>query len=164
MRNEPKKAPCSIALLAHVQAGSIVIATGACREDGVTEKMLPLSYPALADVDVVCALRDSARKNGVDAACGVVLTQALFYPSFLESTVKLYAKAGVVAMENEVASLLVVASTHGVKAGAILTADAPAFELVGPEGYQPDMEMVNRSVNAQIKIALDALAALEIDE
>ena len=39
-------------------------------------------------------------------------------------------------MENEAASLLVVSSLHGVKAGVILAVDAPAFELVGVEGYQ----------------------------
>lgn len=146
-----------------VTAGSIVVATAACREEGVTEKMIPLSYPAIADTDVVCALLNSAEQNGVDVHKGIVLTQALFYPSFLESTVKLYAKAGVKAMENEVASLLVVSSLHGVKAGAIIAADAPAFELVGVEGYEPDTDKVKKAVEDQIKIALDAIIAVKLD-
>lgn len=146
-----------------IDAGSIVVGTGACREEGVTEKMIPLSYPAIANGEVVAALLESARANNVGVHTGIVLTQALFYPSFLESKVKLFAEAGVVAMENEAASLLVVASLHGVKAGVILAADAPAFELVGVEGYKPDQETVHQAVKDEIKIALDAIVKVSID-
>ena len=146
-----------------VTAGSIVIARAACREDGVTEKMLPLSYPAVADVDVIAALEQSARDLNINAHSGIILTQALFYPGLLESTVRLYMKAGVIAMENEAAGLLVVASLHGVKAGVVLAADAPAFELVGVEGYQPDEKMIAKAVEDEITIALDALIQVPID-
>lgn len=140
-----------------VTTGSIVVATAACREEGVTEKMVPLSYPAISDTEVVNALMKSAAENKIFVHKGIVLTQALFYPSLLESRVKLYAKAGVKAMENEVASLLVVALLNGIKAGAIIAADAPAFELVGVEGYQPDDEAVFKAIDDQIRIALDAI-------
>lgn len=147
----------------NIDAGSIVIATAACREEGVTEKMIPLSYPAIADGEVVYALSKSAKELGVEVNKGIVLTQALFYPSFLESKVKLYSKAGVIAMENEVASLLVVSSLHGVKAGAILAADAKAFELVGVECYVPNQEAVHKAVENEIRIALEAIITIEID-
>jgi len=146
-----------------IDAGSIVVATAACREEGVTEQMIPLSYPAISDGDVVSALASAARTRGIDVKKGIVLTQALFYPGFLESKVKLYARAGVVAMENEVAALLVVATLHGVKAGAILAADAKAFELVGVEGYQPDQAAVKLAVENEIEIALDAIIHVQLD-
>lgn len=145
-----------------IDAGSIVVATAACREEGVTEKMIPLSYPAIADCEVVYQLARSAKRKNIEINKGIVLTQALFYPSFLESKVKLYAKAGIVAMENEVASLLVVSSLHGIKAGAILAADAKAFELVGVEGYNPNQEDVFKAVENQISIALDAIINVNI--
>lgn len=145
-----------------VKAGDAVIVTGACREEGVTEKMLPLSYPAIADDEVVGALSAAARENGVTAHKGIVLTSALFYASFLPSHTKLFSEAGVLALENEVAGLLVVASSHGTKAGAILTVDAPAFEVAGVEGYQPDMDEINRSVDRQIQTALDAIVSMEV--
>src|SRR5699024_4878266 len=136
-----------------IDAGSIIIATAACREEGVTDKMVPLSYPAIADVEVVNALTSSAKELGVETHKGIILTQALFYASLLESKVKLYAKAGVKAMENEAASLLVVSSLHGVKAGTILAADAKAFELVGVEDYKPDVNLVHQAVEDEIKVA-----------
>ena len=148
-----------------VLAGDLVVATGACREEGVTEKMIPLSYPAIADGEVVSALMQSARANNRPVHKGLVLTQALFYPGFLESTVKLYAKAGIKAMENEVASLLVVSSLHSVKAGAIVAMDAPAFELVGVDGYNQtaDGGDVVQAVEDEITIALDAIINVSVD-
>ena len=137
-----------------VTAGSIVVATAACREEGVTEKMVPLSYPAVA------------RQRALPVHKGIILTQALFFPELLESTVKLYARAGVVAMENEAASLLVVSSLHGVKAGVILAVDAPAFELVGVEGYQQTAARaeVAQAVEDEISVALDALIRVPLED
>ncbi|PKM73600.1 MAG: uridine phosphorylase [Firmicutes bacterium HGW-Firmicutes-16] len=146
-----------------IDAGSIVIPTASCREEGVTEKMIPLSYPAVCDGDVVSALSAAARGRNIKANKGIVLTQALFYPGLLESRVKLYAKAGVVAMDNEVAALLVVSSLHGVKAGAILAADAKAFELVGVDDYKPDQSAVSQAVEDEIDIALDAIVNVPLD-
>lgn len=146
-----------------IDAGSIVIPTAACREEGVTEKIIPLSYPAICDGDVVFSLATAARERGITAHKGIMMTQALFYPGLLESKVKLYAKAGVVAMDNEVAALLVVSSLNGVKAGAILTADAKAFELVGVEDYKPDQSVVNQAVEDEIDIALDAIIKVPLD-
>ncbi len=146
----------------HIQPGSIVVATAACREDGVTDKMIPPSYPAVCHDEVVAALMDTAQKWGTAVHKGLVLTQALFYPGLLESKIKLYAKAGVLAMENEVAALLVVAALHGVKAGAIVTADAPAFELVDVAGYQPSEEEIMQMVERQIDIALDAIIEVAV--
>ncbi|MEA4895074.1 MAG: nucleoside phosphorylase [Oscillospiraceae bacterium] len=146
-----------------IDAGSIVIPTASCREEGVTEKIVPLSYPAVCDGDVVSALSYAAGERGIKAHKGIMLTQALFYPGLLESKVRLYAKAGVVAMDNEVAALLVVASLHGVKAGAILAADAKAFELVGVEGYKPDQSVVDKAVEDEIDIALDAIIRVPLD-
>ena len=149
-----------------VTAGSIVVATAACREEGVTEKMVPLSYPAVADGEVVTALVNAARQRALPVHKGNILTQALFFPELLESTVKLYARAGVVAMENEAASLLVVSSLHGVKAGVILAVDAPAFELVGVEGYQQTAGRaeVAQAVEDEISVALDALIRVPLED
>lgn len=146
-----------------IDAGSIIIGTAACREEGVTEKMIPLSYPAVADGEVVAALTRSAKELDIEFHKGIILTQALFYPSLLESKVKLYAKAGIKAMENEAASLLVVASLHGIKAGVILAADAKAFELVGVENYKPEEGLVHKAVEDEIEIALEAIIKVSLD-
>lgn len=146
-----------------MRPGSLVIATAACREDGVTEKMVPLAYPAVSDVDVVCALKQAAAKTDADVHAGIAFTNALFYPGLLESKIQLYAKAGCKAMDNEIASLLVVASIHGIKAGAIVAVDAPAFGLVDVEEYQPDPEMMKKATQDEIEIALEAIVNVSLD-
>lgn len=69
-------------------------------------------------------------------------------------------------MENEAASLLVVSSLHGVKAGVILAVDAPAFELVGVEGYQQTAGRaeVAQAVEGEISVALDALIRVPLED
>ena len=90
------------------------------------------------------------------------MTNALLYGSLMGSNVKLYSKANVKAMENELSVLLVLASLYGVKAGSILTADAPAFELIEASDYQPDQEKVKKAIDDQILIALDAIVSLDL--
>ena len=145
-----------------IDAGKIVIATAACRDDGVTDRMLPPGYPAVCDAEIVCALEDVAREKQEDYEKGIILTTALFYPSLMGSSVKLYAKAGVKALENEAAGLLVLASIYGVKAGVILAADSIAFELIDPADYHPSQESVKNAIGKQIEIALDALIRIKV--
>ena len=145
-----------------IDAGKIVIATAACREDGVTDRMLPPAYPAICDTEIVCALEDAAQEAHEDYEKGIILTTALLYPSLMGSNVKLYAKAGVKALENEVAGLLVLAGIYGAKAGAILAADAKAFELIDAADYNPSQESVKSAVARQIKIALNALVTIKV--
>ena len=145
-----------------VKTHDIVVVTAACREDGVTDKMVYPSYPAVSDTEVVHALMAAASALDTPVHKGMILSQALFYPGLLDSKVQFYAKAGVLASENEVSGLLVTASLHGVKAGAIITADAPAFELVGVEGYQLDEAALKQAIEKQIDIALDAIVQVEV--
>ncbi|MBQ1530890.1 MAG: nucleoside phosphorylase [Solobacterium sp.] len=145
-----------------ITAGSIIISTGACRDDGVSEKMVPAGYPAVCDTDMVKALDHAAEARGIPYFQGITMTNALLYGSLTGSNVKVYAKANVKAMENELAPLLVLAGIYGVKAGGILTADAPAFELIDASEYQPDESVVQEGVENSILVALDALASLEV--
>lgn len=145
-----------------IDAGKIVIATASCRDDGVTDRMLPPGYPAICNDEVIHALQKSAQQNKVEYEKGLILTTALLYPSLMGSSVKLYAKAGVKALENEVSGLLVLAGIYGVKAGAILAADAKAFELHDPADYRPSQDVVVNAIETQIKIALDALVDIEV--
>jgi len=141
--------------------GSLVVATGAVREDGLTPKLVPLGYPALASVDVVAALRRAAAEAGVTTVEGVVLTSDVFYPhDVLGSPLATWAAAGAVAVEMEVAALLVVAALHGAQAGAILAVDGnPLAEGdTDMSGYDPHRQVVRDAVEAMIAIAIDVAA------
>lgn len=142
--------------------GSLVIVRGAVRDEGVTSKLVPATYPALASVDVVVALRAACTGVSVPVAEGVVLTSDLFYPhDVLGGDLVLWQRAGVVAVEMECAALFITAALNGIDAGAILAVDGSplAAEDDDMSGYDPHRDVVDRAVEAMIGVALDVVAA-----
>jgi uridine phosphorylase len=148
-----------------VTDGAVVVATGAVREDGVTDLLVPPAFPALADPRLTVALEDAARAAGVGADRlhrGVVCSSAAFYPhDVLGSRLELWQRAGCVAIEMEAAALFVVASLHRVEAAAVLAIDGNplAAHDTSMEGYDPFRDVVRDAVAAVITAALDAVVA-----
>jgi uridine phosphorylase len=145
----------------HIRDGAVVVALGAVRQDGVTEHLVPPTFPAIADVDVVRALRDAARRKGSDVTEGIVLSSAVFYPhEVLGSDLVLWQRAGVIAVEMECAALFITAALHGVSSGAVLAVDGNPL-VAGDDdmsGYDPHREIVTVAVDHMISVALEALS------
>ncbi len=145
----------------HITDGTLVIARAAVRDEGVTAGLVPIGYPAVADLDVVMALRAAADGVTSPVAEGVVLTNGLFYPHpILGQDLEQWQQAGVVAIEMECAALFITASLHGVAAGAILAVDGNplAEDDTDMSGYDPHRDVVVDAVDAMIRVALDAVA------
>lgn len=113
-----------------VSAGDIVIATGAIRQEGTSKEYLPIEFPAIANLDVSIALRESAKEQGLTYHTGVVQCKDSFYGQHspermpvsyeLQNKWNAWIKAGTLCSEMETASLFTVSSTLGLKAGAVL--------------------------------------------
>lgn len=144
-----------------LEAGSVVVATAAIRDDGVTEQYIPLAYPAYADPALTLQLEHTANHHGIVARCGVVVTRALLNPGLVELPTALYARAGVLAIEMELAALLVAASTRGRRAGGILVVDGPGTEA---GAYLPDPAAVQAAMRAVIPAVLDAVVSTSAPE
>lgn len=142
--------------------GDLVIATSAVRGEGLTPRLVPLGFPAVADPDTVLALRAAASEGGAETHEGIVLTSDLFYPSrgMGPDDWDLWRASGVVAVEMELATLFVLASLHQVRAGGILTVDGDPTVSEDMSGYEPRRDVVQRGVERMIDIALDALEGL----
>jgi len=143
--------------------GSIVVATGAVRAEGVTSQMVPLEFPALATPELVLALRDSVEEAGGRPHTGVVLTSDIFYPSDVIVGVdhRLWQRAGIVAVEMEAAALFVVAALHGIEAGAAFAIDGNPLAEQDDDmaGYSPHREIVVETVDRTLRAALAALVS-----
>jgi uridine phosphorylase len=140
--------------------GQLVVATAAVRTDGFTQQVVPMEYPAVADHQVVDSLLGAGQAAGLEIHHGIVLTLASFYPhQVLGSSLPMWQRAGVVAVEMEVAALFVLATLHGSSAGAILVIDGnPLVEKDDSmEGYNPNRPVVHEAVERMITIGLDAL-------
>jgi uridine phosphorylase len=145
-----------------IGAGDIVIARGAVREDGLSPKLVPLSYPALVSPEVLLAMRAAAQDLGAEYYEGIVLTSDMFYPhDVLGSDLPLWQRAGVTAVEMEIATLLVVCALHGVEAGAVVAIDGnPLTQDDGSmETYNPNQDSVKNAVANSLQIALRGLIA-----
>ena len=64
-----------------VQSGDLVIATGAVLAEGTSREYAPIEYPAVANLDVVCALREAARDQAIRFHTGVVQARTPFTDS-----------------------------------------------------------------------------------
>lgn len=145
-----------------IGAGDVVIATGAVREDGLSHKLVPATYPAVVSANVLTAMRASIELLGFDCFEGLVLTSDLFYPhEVLGSDLQLWQRAGVMAVEMECATLFVICSLHGVEAGAVVAIDGnPLAQDDGSmDSYDPHQDSVKKAVDQSIQIALNALTA-----
>ncbi|MFZ2958675.1 MAG: nucleoside phosphorylase [Candidatus Ozemobacteraceae bacterium] len=138
--------------------GDHIIATGAVREDGVSSLMIPLGYPAIADAGITDRLEDATKLQQATYRRGIVLASDLFYPGFLPPSLELYSRAGVPGVEMECATLFVIASLRGIKAGAILTVDGNPLKW--KEGnYDPYGNKVSEGKIRMLNIGLAAAAA-----
>jgi uridine phosphorylase len=114
-----------------VCAGDLVIATGAVRHEGTSREYAPLEFPAVPNLDVTVALRDTADEMGIPFHCGVVQCKDSFYgqhsPERMPVSAELLQKwdawkrLGVKASEMESAALFVCASTLGVRCGSVFS-------------------------------------------
>ncbi|MEO7125417.1 MAG: nucleoside phosphorylase [Nakamurella sp.] len=141
--------------------GSLVVATGAVRDDGVTATLVPLAYPAITDPALTMSLVREAAAQGATVHTGVVLTSACFYPlDVLANDQPMWQRAGVVAIEMELAALLVIAAQHGVAAGGILAIDGNPMVKQDTEmgDYQPFREIVVEATDRALRAALRALS------
>ena len=112
-----------------VKSGDLVIATGAIRMEGTSKEYAPIEFPAVANIDIVNHLINSAKKLGVNYHAGVVECKDSFYgqhsPEKMPVSYELlnkwnaWLRLGCLASEMESAALFVVASFLRVKIGSI---------------------------------------------
>lgn len=114
-----------------VEAGDVVIATGAVRMEGTSREYVPIEFPAIANIDVTNALIESADKLGLKRRVGIVQCKDSFYGQHdsermpvgpeLEYKWRAYIKAGCLASEMESASVFIVSQILGCRSGCVLS-------------------------------------------
>lgn len=149
------------ALRADIADGDLVIAEAAVRDDGVTQQLVHPEYPAFATAEAVLTLTAAATAHQARAHRGVVWTRAAFSPMVRELPMRDYLAAGVIAIEMELATLLVFAGLKGLRAGGVLVIDGNAtVDNTDPTSYNPHRQVVVDAVARGSAVALDALVAL----
>lgn len=112
------------------KSGELAIVTGAIRDEGTSTHYLPMEFPAVADLDVVTALRSAARATGVPHRLGVTQSKDSFYgevepehsgvtPRLLERW-RAWEIGGAICSEMESSALFIVGSMLRVRVGGIM--------------------------------------------
>lgn len=155
------------ALQRYIPSGSFVIATGAVRGEGASKQYIPAEYPAIADLDVVCALRQACHEYGVEPYLGIVRSHDAFYLESpgahegWEDRIKPWTDANVLAIENESSTLFTLSSLlRGIRSGTILLTGPNLYEAHGRMGTMNDPDYPNK-VALLTKITLRAIEIID---
>ena len=148
-----------------VQSGDLVIATGAVRAEGTSREYAPIEYPAVANLDVICALREAARDQEIRFHTGVVQSKDSFYGQhepqvmpvdyLLQQRWGAWKKMGCLASEMESAALFIAAQYLRVRCGAVfLTMANQEREVLGLSNP------VVHDTNMAVRVGVEALKKL----
>lgn len=148
-----------------VMGGDLVIASGAVRMEGTSREYAPIAFPAVAHIDVLCALRAAAQELQSRYHVGVVQCKDSFYGQHepetkpvgyeLRNKWEAWIRCGCLASEMESAALFVVASVLRVRMGTVLLVlanqERERLGLPNPQVHDTDLA---------IRVAVEAVRKL----
>jgi uridine phosphorylase len=148
----------------YLRAGDLGIVTGAIRDEGTTSHYMPIEFPAVADIDVILALREGAKKAGTTAHLGISQSKDSFFgqhePERMPIADRLlerwraWVMGGTICSEMEAAAIFVLSSIYRKRAGGIM--------LIGwnqegdhPEEHVSDLDPLIRTAIEGVKILIE---------
>lgn len=148
-----------------VEAGDLVVATGAIRMEGTSKEYAPIEFPAVADYEIVNELSNACAKTEYNYHVGVVQCKDAFYGQHqpenkpvsyeLLNKWKAWKRLHTKASEMESSTLFVVSSYLNTRAGSIF--------LVVNNQERVKQNLSNNVIedtDRAIRIAIDALRNL----
>ncbi|MDD5254592.1 MAG: hypothetical protein PHR11_00880 [Candidatus Omnitrophica bacterium] len=143
------------ALAENIKIGDLVIADKVIRGDGVTPYYVESGFETRADSRVSDALLETARGMGVTVHRGTVwTTDALLRET--RQLVEAKRAEGAVAVDMVSSSLLTIAQTYGVKAGAILAVSDNVITgemgFMNPSYYMAESKLIEIGLETAKKL------------
>ncbi len=149
--------------------GDLAIVTGAIRDEGTTPQYLPIEYPAIANLDVVVALRSAAVRSGLPYHVGVSHSKDSFYGEIeptrmpvaehLRARWKAWKAGGAVCSEMESSALLIIAGIHRKRAGGVMLIIGDPTEKAEKPEEKARLDAL-LDVNRSIRVAVEAIKLL----
>lgn len=143
-----------------LRVGDLVISTGAVRLEGTTKQYVVPEYPAVASYEVVLALIEAAETLGVRYKVGITATTDSFFTgqgrpghnnymqSWMRDLIINLQYSRVLNFEMEAATLFVLSSIYGARAGAVcsIVADRVKNKIVPEAGVRDAVHVANEAV------------------
>ncbi|MBC8503840.1 MAG: uridine phosphorylase [Chloroflexi bacterium] len=148
----------------HFKAGDLGIVTGAIRDEGTTLHYMPPEFPAVADIDVVSALRDAAKKLGYPHHLGISHSKDSFFgqhqpermpvDSRLLNRWKAWVQGGAICSEMEAAAIFVLSSIYRKRASGIMLIGWNQ-EGENPNEHVSDLSQLIETAIESVKILIE---------
>jgi uridine phosphorylase len=155
----------------------VIIPTACIRDEGTTKEYIRPEFPAVANIDIVQALRHSAMEQGITSHRGINRTHDSYYApdrsvtkwgDFYFDERFRNSPSPILSSEMESSALFIVATLMGVRAGAVLAVDAEATPLKTmalreeylPNGIYKTKKIAEKAQANMINTALGALPEL----
>ena len=142
--------------------GDLIIPTAAIRAEGTGREYAPIEYPAVADMSLVHALSEAAKKLDFTAHLGIVQCKDSYYGQHSPDTMpccdllhenwKAWKMAGALGSEMESATLFLVAEIRKTRAATVLNLGRNRER----EAVTGDMS-VDRDTSRAIQTAVEAM-------
>lgn len=146
----------------HLVPGDLGIVTGAIRDEGTTLHYLPPEFPAVADLDVVNALRDAAKNLGNSYHLGISHSKDSFFGQHqpermpvdnrLLTRWKAWVEGGAICSEMEASAIMILSSIYRKRASGIM--------LIGWNQEGPNPEEHVSDLTALIETAIEGVKLL----
>ncbi len=153
----------------YVHAGDIAVVTGAIRDEGTTSHYLPMAFPAVANVDVVCALREAAKKLKLSHHLGIAQSKDSFYgeverkrmpmADHLKERWDAWVAGGAICSEMESAALFVLSSIYRTRAGGAMLV-VNESELAEIDDHDASKHMAEFDADSVIRVGVEAIKIL----
>ena len=137
--------------------GDIVVATASIRNDGVSPAMIPISYPAIADINLTQDLINQFESKQILVRPGIIITTALFQSALLDRGYELYKSANAIAVDMESSVLFIAGSLRKVQTASVLVLDGNPLVQDG-NFHDPNATSFKKAMNCCIEICLKTLA------
>jgi uridine phosphorylase len=149
-----------------VHFSDLVIATAAVRDEGTTPSYVPLSYPAVADVELATAMVVAARAAKQAAHAGIVRSHDALYADLhaarmprreeLELALQVWSRANVLCNDMETSTIFIICAMRGLRGGSVLTVvNEPGEEAIDPA------RVAALDLTPMFRVALSAVQQLE---
>jgi uridine phosphorylase len=151
------------ALQKNIKLGSLVIPSGAVRNEGTSDTYIERGYPAVPDTDVLFSLISSAKKLGFTYHCGRVRSHDSFYTDNEDNIDAFWSEKGILAADMESASLYVIGGLRGIRTASVLNVVVEYGKDLesGINEYVEGERAASAGEGNEILAALEAIASLD---
>jgi uridine phosphorylase len=147
------------------RAGDLAIVTAAIRDEGTTLQYMPIEFPAVADVEVVMALKEAATRLHQRYFLGITQSKDSFYgqhqpermpvASRLQERWKAWTMGGAICSEMEAAVFFILGSIYRKRTGGVMQI------IANQTADDPDVrKVIKENLDGLITTAIEAVKIL----